>query len=151
MRNHSALSYKKIAIVGASKLTENEERDAEQFCGIMMNEWKAQYGDKLLIISGGAKGVDTIAEDCAKQLDIKTVIFKPEVEQWENKGDLVGYKTRNIVIAESCDEIYCLPANLRDVKCYHCNENHQKSGGCFVLKQCKKLGKKWRLIPPINR
>lgn len=154
MRNHSDLNYK-IAIVGASRLTENEERDAQQFCGLSMNEWKLQYGDDLIIISGGADGIDTIAEKCAKQLDIKTWIFKADTQHWEDDGNLRGFKSRNIRIAEMCDELWCLPAIYRDQKCYHCNNHdefpHQKSGGCWTAKRARENGKEVHIIPPTIR
>jgi len=140
----------KIAIVGASKLTENEERDAQQFCGSMMNHWMRDYKDELIIISGGAEGIDTIAVECAKQLGIPTTVYLPATNNWE------GYKARNIQIAEACDRLYCLPANVRDTECYHCGNQfklnpHQKSGGCWTAKKARELGKEVRVMPPVKR
>lgn len=135
----------RIAIVGASKLTENEERDAQQFCGLMMNQWLKEYDD-LVIISGGAKGVDSIAENCARNLNITTMIFHPEAQ---NKGE---YKIRNMKIAKQCDKLFCLPANLRNTPCYHCDtDEHERSGGCWTANMAKELGKEVRIIPPTNR
>ena len=131
----------RIAIVGASKPTFNEERDAQQFCGLMMNQWIKEF-DNLEIVSGGAKGIDTVAVDTARGLGIKCKVFVPEVPNWE------GYKARNLKIAEYCDQIYCLPASLKKTKCYHCNEPHERSGGCWTAKKVKEMGKLSRVIPP---
>lgn len=144
----------RVAVVGASKLNEDEERDAYQFCGLKFNELRVDYGImNVTIISGGAKGIDSIAEEVAKELGLGTEIFKPEVEQWEDDKGKIGYKTRNIKIAERCDILYCLPSNLRNKndKCYHCNMDHQVGGGCWTMKQAKKLKKQTFLIPPIKR
>ena len=140
-----------IAIVGASHLTDDEERDAQQFCGMMMNQWKSEYGDELTIVSGGADGIDAIAEKCAENLGIKTMIFHPNIKQWDDDGQLTGYKTRNTLIAQFCDSLWCLPASYRDQKCYHCNNHdefpHQRSGGCWTAKKAKAEGKEVRVMP----
>lgn len=142
----------RVAFVGASKLTENEERDIEQFCYFKMNELRVDYGImNVTIISGGAKGVDTIAENTAKTIGLGVEIFKPDVEQWENDGKKIGYKTRNLKIAERCDILYCMPVVTRTEKCYHCKLDHQVGGGCWTMKQAKKLKKQTFLIPPIKR
>lgn len=110
---------------------------------------QSMTGD-IVVISGGASGVDTCAEEVADGLGLKTKIFRPEVHEWEPpKG--IGFKARNLQIVEACDVMYCLPVATRDTKCYHCDENHQKSGGCFTLKYAKKIGKETHLIPPIER
>lgn len=142
----------RVAVVGASRLSENEERDARQFCGLKFNELITDYGImNITIISGGATGIDTIAEEVALGLGLGTEIFKPTIEQWEDDGDKIGYKNRNLKIAERCDICYCLPISTRDTKCYHCNLDHQVGGGCWTLKQAKKLGKQTFLIPPTKR
>lgn len=51
------------------------------------------------IISGGAKGADTLAEIFAKKHDIETLILKPE---WNLYGKSAGYK-RNVDIINKCD------------------------------------------------
>ena len=55
--------FLKVAIVGTShSLTENEERDVRQFVSMILKDY-----DPLTttIISGGAKGVDSIAQEIA--------------------------------------------------------------------------------------
>lgn len=54
-----------------------------------------------LIISGGAKGADTLAEKFAKKHNISTEIYKPE---WDKFGKRAGFiRNREIVI--SCDKL----------------------------------------------
>lgn len=145
----------KIAIVGASKLDENEERDAQQFCGSMMSHWMMDYKDELIIISGGAKGIDSIAQQVAENFQIKVQIFKPEIHKWEDEGGKTGFKTRNIEIAEECDRLYCLPANKRNILCYHCDNAkefpHEVTGGCWTANKARELGKEVRVMPPVKR
>ena len=129
----------------------------------------------MTLISGHCPkgGVDIWAEEIASTHGIKKVIFKPEVNQWLDKEIIIdaplslscknvvtqiGYKTRNIKIAEACDILYCIvsasrhpdcvsnafPANLY---CKHCQVwGHPTNGGCFTLKEAKKLNKETHLI-----
>ena len=46
-----------------------------------------RFGTTITIISGGAKGADTLAEDVAKQLGISTTILKPD---WDKYGKGAG-------------------------------------------------------------
>ena len=54
------------------------------------------------IISGGAKGADTLAEQFATENNIKTIIFKPD---WNKYGKSAGFK-RNIDIIKESDIIF---------------------------------------------
>ncbi len=136
----------KIAIVGASRLTETEEMDARKNSGLVLNQLIKEYGvDDITLISGGAKGVDTEAEDVAKQLGIKTIIHRPLENKWEN-----GYKPRNIKIAQECDILYCFPTKLKTVECYHCKtDEHEVTGGCWTMKYAKSLKKETHVVPLI--
>jgi hypothetical protein len=53
-----------------------------------------------LIISGGARGADQLAEDWAQERGISTQIFIPD---WETHGKSAGF-IRNADIIRSCDE-----------------------------------------------
>ncbi len=143
----------KVAIVGASVLTENEERDIQQHINFLLDELIKDYDvENITIVSGGAKGVDSIAENLAKQKGIKTLIFKPEVEYWLDIGGKMGYKSRNLKIVEACDKMVCFPCAKRDTACYHCNsDKHQVGGGCWTMKKAKEAGKTTELIEPIIR
>lgn len=52
-----------------------------------------------VIVSGGAKGADSLGEKYAKERDIQTIIFYPD---WDRFGKSAGYK-RNKQIVESSE------------------------------------------------
>lgn len=127
----------KIAIVGSSHLSEVEEMDARKYCAMILQQaLKDNLIIDLVLISGGAKGVDTIAEEIAKGLDIKTEIFKP-LEQ--NKDH---YRIRNQKIAHACDVLYSLATVDKGTPCYHCDiPDHQVTGGCWTAKMAREKKK----------
>ena len=55
--------------------------------------------DQLIIVSGGAKGVDSLAESWAISNGVETLIFPAD---WKNLGRGAGY-IRNIQIIDSAD------------------------------------------------
>ncbi len=135
----------KIAIVGSSHLSEPEEMDARKYSGLVLNQMIKECGkEDLLFISGGAKGVDTIAEEVARELGIGTEILKPAEKNWD------AYKVRNIRIAELCDVLYCFPTKIKAVPCYHCEyKDHEKTAGCWTMNYAKKLKKETHIVPMI--
>lgn len=82
------------------------------------------------------------------------------MEDWLSfyKTSLIGYKSRNIKIAEECDVLYCIvPYNWDNFNmqppyddyswCRHCKVwKHPTNGGCWTLKKAKKLGKETHLV-----
>ena len=50
------------------------------------------------LVSGGARGVDTWAEEMANVLGIHSIIFKPD---WDKYGKSAGYKRNNLIIDEA--------------------------------------------------
>lgn len=139
------VSQTKIAIVGSSRLSETEEMDARKFSGLVLNQMIKECGkDDLIFISGGAKGVDSLAEEVAIGLGIKTEIHKPTEENWD------AYKVRNIRIAEECDVLYCFPTKIKLVPCYHCQyKDHEKTAGCWTMNYAEKLKKETHIVPLI--
>lgn len=53
------------------------------------------------VVSGGAKGPDTIGVEWANSLHIPTKVFKPD---WEKYGKRAGM-LRNTTIVENCDHL----------------------------------------------
>jgi len=53
------------------------------------------------VISGGARGVDSIAESIARILGLQTLIFLPD---WEKHGKKAGF-LRNIEIVKNSDRL----------------------------------------------
>jgi len=136
----------KIAIVGSSHLTGEEETDTRKYCRLILDSVIKECGTSYItFISGGASGVDTIAETTAKELGLKTIIHKPLEHKWEN-----GYKPRNMKIAQECDILYCLPTKVKLQPCYHCEEKtHEVTGGCWTAKYAKSLKKETHIVPLI--
>lgn len=56
----------------------------------------------ILVVSGGAKGADSLAEQFAAENNIPTLVFKPE---WKKYGYTAGF-IRNTTIVENSDHIY---------------------------------------------
>ena len=81
------------------------------------------------IISGGAKGADTLAANWANQHSIKLTVYKPD---WAKYGKAAGV-VRNKLIIEDCE--YCLV--FWDSKSY---------GTKFSIDYCNKLNKTIRII-----
>lgn len=131
----------KVAIVGSSHLSENEEREARKTCALILQDIIKREGgpEHVVFVSGGARGVDTIGEEVAKQLDLSVEIYHPVEQNWD------GYKARNIKIAQECDIIYSLPTKVKTEACYHCNDiSHERSGACWTLKHAISLRDKKR-------
>ena len=140
----------RIAIVGhaADKFTPMTEGVAR---ATIEEIFLARPVEQNILISGGCHlgGIDIFAEDCAKGLGIECEIYLPVRHTWSG-----GYKERNLQIAESCDEAWCIVVNdyppdyalpkFGNGKCYHCRDArppHVKSGGCWTLKQAARLDK----------
>jgi hypothetical protein len=53
------------------------------------------------IVSGGARGVDTLAENFARQRGLKTIIHYPDYKRYGRRAPLV----RNSLIVEDADQV----------------------------------------------
>lgn len=130
-----------IAIVGTSHLTNNEGKNVRKICYNILKPL-ADIDEEIIVISGGAKGVDSIAVEVAKELGHIIIEILPSKKDWES------YKERNMKIAQECDELYCITTQTKNEKCYHHKpkQDHQKTAGCYTSNQAKQLGKPCRLI-----
>ena len=129
---------KYIGIVGSSKAT-TTQNVVDTVCSILDRYNKINT----TIVSGGAKGIDTIAVDIARSLDYDVLEFLPKGIGWQY------YKPRNILIANKCDKVYSIALPLTQgsitvngTNCYHCkrvgnNSRHFKTAGCWTANQCK--------------
>lgn len=111
------------AIVG-SRTLEHHLR-ARQLVTRLIAEARQQYGRDLVIISGGAIGIDRMAEDDARRLGISCTVYRPKGVGWP------AYKARNDLIAEACDELDCI-----------WDPNSKTSGCLYTADKAKALGKK---------
>lgn len=82
------------------------------------------------IISGGAKGADSLAERYAKEAEIPTKIFLPD---WETYGKKAGF-LRNTQIIEECEMVVAF-------------WDSESKGTKDSLDKAEKLGKKVMIIP----
>lgn len=129
----------KIAIVGTTaNLTPDEYKVMRGEITLILK----QYPLDTIIISGGAKGVDTISLEVAQELGFKIIKYTPEKNQWEY------YKKRNLQLAADCDELYCFSIRVRNTKCYHHNspQNHEKTAGCWTKNKVLLLKKPSHLV-----
>ena len=129
----------KIAIVGTTaSLTENQQTNMKKkIISILLKS----YPPDTVIISGGAKGVDILAIEIAKDMGFQTQQYKPEKEEWKY------YKKRNLQLANDCDELHCFSVSVYKKKCYHHDtpQKHEKTAGCWTSNNAKKMGKPTRL------
>ncbi|MFW5872129.1 MAG: DUF2493 domain-containing protein [bacterium] len=80
----------RLAIVGSRTFNDYQLLKEKIEClGIVINE----------IVSGGAKGADTLGAEYAKENDIKLTVFLPD---WEKHGRAAGF-FRNRIIIDNCD------------------------------------------------
>lgn len=121
----------KIAIVGSRSIL--DEKLVVDFI-LECHEFDTEY-DK--IISGGAKGVDTIAENFAKKYNIKTIIYKPE---WDKYGKRAGF-IRNSDIINACDKCICIWDGISKGTEHDIELCKQMSKPCYIynLKKNKKI------------
>lgn len=109
--------------------------------------------EKATAVSSGAchlGGIDIIAEQVGHELGLGHIIYPPKSKDWTN-----GYKPRNLAIAKASDVVYCitvktLPDDYKGMRfplCYHCRTtDHVKSGGCWTVKEARKMGKPGHVI-----
>lgn len=87
-----------LACVGSVNVTEEQSKIAKAFIqGILMF-----YMPKL-VISGGASGIDSLAEEEATLFNLDFKKHLPEFPSWEH-----GYKPRNLKIAAECTHLLCI-------------------------------------------
>ena len=129
----------KIAIVGTSSvLTENEERDVRQMISHVLDG----FTNEITVITGGAEGVDKMAEEIAKGKGLTVIVYLPDKNNWK------GYRKRNLQIAKDCDELFCITIPVKKVTCYHHSplQNHEKTAGCWTLSKVLLMNKPCRLL-----
>ncbi len=73
----------------------------------MVDEYIKEIGIPQIIISGGATGIDTMAELYAKKHNIPTQIFQAE---WKQHGKRAGI-LRNIDIINASTHVLALPTS----------------------------------------
>lgn len=88
----------KLAVVGSRDITD------EELIINSINSITNGTVESLTIISGGARGVDTIAANWAKNNDIPLIVFKAD---WNKFGKKAGMIRNNDIIGE-CDIVLAI-------------------------------------------
>ena len=108
----------RIAIVGSRDFHNYEylKQELIEFCfdvryvGDSNGDWSPEYISKhhnIEIVSGGAKGADTLAEKFANEFRFEKLIFKPD---WDLYGKRAGF-VRNAKIVDNCDVLFAFQIN----------------------------------------
>lgn len=87
----------KIALIGSRTFTDYDLLKNTVTAYLAENEQTATH-----IVSGGAKGADTLAEQFALEKQLKMIVFKPD---WKQFGKRAGY-VRNTDIIENADIVF---------------------------------------------
>jgi len=102
----------KLAIVGSRDITDFV---LEPFVPI----------ETTVIISGGAKGVDTLAEAYAKRHKLEFIVFKPEYDKYPGR---IAPLKRNDQIVEACDMVLAI-------------WDGESRGTYYTIKKAREMGK----------
>jgi predicted Rossmann fold nucleotide-binding protein DprA/Smf involved in DNA uptake len=90
-----------IAVVGTRRRTDQETVD----------RLVADLPADAIIVSGGAAGPDTWAEQAAIRRGLATLIFRPDLTDAASQGQITRhYHARNQQIVDAADEIFALVA-----------------------------------------
>lgn len=112
----------KYAVIGSRHIA-----DIDWICSVL-----DKY-DISLIVSGGAKGVDTIAANyCKHILGIEPLVIRPEYDKYPSH---VAPMVRNTAIIENCDEVIAI-------------HDGKSTGTLDAIKKARKLGKPVFLFNP---
>lgn len=129
----------KLAIVGTSQHLLEKEHTA---ISKLIVEWIDTL-DPSLIISGGATGVDGLADTIAHELNKPFLAILPKTKT------TMDYLLRNRQIAEQCDLLICFTTKRIVTEfCYHHTpkERHQKTAGCYTMNFAANLGKPTKIF-----
>lgn len=99
------INYKNIAVVGSRDFTDYLSIECMVGQYIYEECWNLPEG--ITIVSGGAKGADTLAEKFADEYKCRKIIFLPD---WESHGKSAG-PIRNRSIIANADVIFAFQKN----------------------------------------
>lgn len=88
---------KNIAIVGSRNFSNLN------LLNEVMSEIIKKEGNFTNVVSGGAKGCDTLANEWATSNDVNMIVFLPKYENFPSKKKWMAPKERNTLIVENSD------------------------------------------------
>ena len=109
---------KRLAVVGGRKFSNYD----------LMDDVLKEYWRPDVIISGGADGADTLAEEWAEEHSIETEIFLPEKVNGRPQ-----YHSRNRQVAHACDSMVAF-------------WDGKSPGTKYTIEYTKGLGKEVRIV-----
>lgn len=89
----------RLAVVGSVNITPEQRSLAFDIV-----EGFVVVKQPLVIISGGAKGIDNVADQVAYVRRVTFIEHLPKTNRWEPEG----YKERNLKIVEDCTHLLCI-------------------------------------------
>ena len=130
---------KYLGIVGSSHLSEVEEMYVRKIIPLLINSYRLEHHfDDVGVVTGDANGVDKLVWEYVKldeELTNNSRRYEADDKTWES------FRPRNLTIVSRADSVICLTTKKKTIACYHCHEEHQRSGGCWTVKEAKKRGK----------
>lgn len=94
----------KLGIVGSRDF--DDYRSFKTAVIKVLEEWKYDISQVEHIVSGGAKGADTLAEQLAKEYGIPTIIFLPQYDLYQKTAPLI----RNTEIVKASTHLIAFPS-----------------------------------------
>lgn len=89
--------------------------DYELFKNILFREMKnLEKGD--IIIHGGCRGIDTLADTFAKELNLEIRKYPVSKEMWEKYGRAAGPMRNRKMLEENPDEVWAFHSDLKNSK-----------------------------------
>jgi len=99
----------KLAIIGSTKFTHPEALNIAR----QLILHKLEIFTPEIVISGGAKGIDQLGVEMAKEMEIETLVFSPQTLRWRPDDGTVGFESRNMLIVEYCTHLLAIRDHKR--------------------------------------
>jgi len=88
----------------------------------------------ILVVSGGAKGVDSIAASLSRQMGIDVLEFFPDLSNAKSRIDFISsYYKRNQMIVDNCDVVLAIVGNIKTGCTFATVKMARKSGKPVIL------------------
>jgi len=95
-----------LAIIGSRNMKSQQHHQHQELFIQGITQVLEKYGQPSTVVSGGAKGADTIGENWANDNNIKCVVYKPD---WKKLGKRAGI-VRNYDIIKDADHVLAFPS-----------------------------------------